>query len=182
VVVRGTPAARDRIDEAERRSEAGTLGSVIDDRVHDDEPVAPRARTNRGFWMVAGTMALTSIVVVVAIVANLGMKDTIAHAQHSLLLAESAARSIRTETGSYEGAGASGLALADIEAVGAGEPSTGLDQVSVHAGLSTWAAAVQARPGACFYVRLDASAEPTYGSGTVCTGREAERLATDTDW
>jgi len=161
----------------------GTLEGVIDDRIHGDpDDVAPRARTNRGFWMVAGTMALASIVVVVAIVANLGVKDTIAHAQHSLLLVQSAAQSIRTETGNYERAGASGLALADIETVGADEASTGLDQVSIYADTSTWAAAVEARPGACFYLRLDSSGDPSYGSGTVCTGREAERLATDSDW
>ncbi|HSL10362.1 MAG TPA: hypothetical protein VLA82_03510 [Actinomycetota bacterium] len=156
---------------------------MIDDR-RTDEPGDDLAspRTNRGFWTVAGTMALVSIVVVVAIVANLGMKDTIAHAQHSLLMVRSAAQSIRTETGSYEAAGATGLALADIEALGPDEASTGLDEVSVYAATSTWAAAVQARTGACFYLRIDSSGATTYGSGTVCTGREAERLAADSGW
>ena len=127
-------------------------------------------------------MALASVVVVTAIVSNLGVKDTIAHAQHSLLLVQSGARSISTETGSYAEADASGLAVAGLELVGPDTASTGLDQISVFADASTWAAAVEARPGACFYLRLGPSGDPTYGSGTVCTGREAERSALDTDW
>ena len=156
---------------------------MIDDRSRDDptSDVDP-PRSNRGFWMVAGTMALASIVVVTAIVSNLGVKDTIAHAQHSLLLVQTAAQSIRTETGSFDEADASGLAVADLDLVGPDTGSTDLDQVSVFADASTWAAAVQARPGACFYLRLGASGDPTYGSGTVCTGREAERSALDSDW
>jgi hypothetical protein len=156
---------------------------MLEDRPDDDlaDAVAP-GRRNRGFWMVAGTMALASIVVVVAIVSNLGVKNTIAHAQHSLLLVQSAAQSIRTETGGFGSADASGLAVAELDLVGPDTASTDLDQVSVFADASTWAAAVEARPGACFYLRIGPSGDPTYGSGTVCTGREAERSALDTDW
>jgi hypothetical protein len=162
---------------------------VLDDRSDLDrldgggEPTRS-PRTNRGFWMVAGTMALASIVVVVAIFANAGMKDTIGHAQHSLLTAQTAAAWERTQAGTFRGADAAGLAVAveDLTFVGADTPSQGLDEVSVFADDVTWAAAVQARPGACFFLRLAAGGEPTYGSGTVCTGREAARSATDTDW
>jgi len=158
---------------------------VIDDRSDDelvrDDVAGPR---NRGFWLVAGTMALAAIVVVVSIVANLGIKDTIAHAQHSLLTVQAAAEWERTQTGSFETADAAGLAVAvpDVTLVGADTSSNGLDEVSIDADASSWAAAVEARPGACFYLRLDANGRPTYGSGTVCTGREASRSAVDTDW
>jgi hypothetical protein len=167
--------------------DAGTLGRVIDDRA-DGAPLAdddaPSHRRNRGFWIVAATMALAAIVVVTSIVANLGVKDTIAHAQHSLLTVRSAAEWERTQSGSFRGADAAGIAAAvpDLDVVGGDTASGGLDEVSVYADESTWAAAVEARPGACFFLRLDATGEPTYGSGTVCTGREAERSALDTDW
>jgi hypothetical protein len=163
---------------------------VIDDRADRDRAGGevlggpPPARSTRGFWFVAGAMALAGIVVVVAIVANLGVKDTIAHAQHSLRTAQAAAEAIRADAGTFDEADAAGLAasLPDHAIVGAETPSTDLDEVSVSADDATWAAAVQVRPGACFYLRLDAMGTATYGSGTECTGREAERSAVDTDW
>ena len=176
---------------AERRGAAGRryAEGVIDDRpgidARPDAAEEPSSRRrDRGFWIVAGTMALASIVVVVAIVANAGVKDTIAHAQHSLLTAQTAAAWERSERGSFRGADAAGLSVAieDLSFVGADTASNGLDEVSVYAEDDTWAAAVRARPGACFFLRLTSTGEPTYGSGTVCTGREAARSATDTDW
>jgi hypothetical protein len=162
---------------------------MLDDRrddglLHDDDHVVSPPRRNRGFWLVAGTMVLASVVVVVAIFANLGVKDTIAHAQHSLLEVQAAAVWERTQTGSFRGADATGLAAAvpELRLVGADTASEELDEVSILADGSVWAAAVEARPGACFFLRLDAFGDPSYGSGTLCTGREAERWATDTDW
>ena len=129
-------------------------------------------------------MGLASIVVIGAIFANLGVKDTIAHAQHSLLTVQAAAEWERTQTGSFRGADAAGVAstVPDLTIVGDATASDGLDEVSVYADERVWAAAVEARPGACFYLRLDGTGDPTYGSGTVCTGREAERSALDSDW
>ena len=43
------------------------------------------------------------------------------------------------------------------------------------------AAAVQARPGACFYIHLTDAGDVFYGVGTVCTGSVAMR-ATDPRW
>jgi hypothetical protein len=158
---------------------------MLDDRADEDvvldEVASPR---NRGFWLIAGTMALASIVVIGAIFANIGVKDTIAHAQHSLLTVQAAAELERTQTGSFRGADAAGVASAvpDLTIVGDGAASGGLDEVSVYADETVWAAAVEARPGACFYLRLDGTGDPTYGSGTVCTGRQAERAALESDW
>ncbi len=61
------------------------------------------------------------------------------------------------------------------------EASFGLDVVSVSSSDTVWAAAVQARPGACFYIRLGVGADPRYGAGTDCTG-EAALLAADPRW
>ena len=61
------------------------------------------------------------------------------------------------------------------------EESTGLDQVSVATAGSAWGAAVQARPGACFYLHLTGTDTVLYGVGTVCTGQEALQ-ASDTQW
>ncbi len=59
--------------------------------------------------------------------------------------------------------------------------SVGLDDVSVSASDTVWAAAVQVRPGACFYIRLGAGADPRYGAGTECTG-DVALLARDPRW
>jgi hypothetical protein len=51
--------------------------------------------------------------------------------------------------------------------------------VSVLADGSVWAAAAQARPEACFYLRLELGADPRYGAGTACTGEAALAAAED---
>ena len=49
--------------------------------------------------------------------------------------------------------------------------STRPGQISVYASDTVWAAAVLVRPGACFYLKVDASKSITrYGAGTTCTG------------
>jgi hypothetical protein len=116
----------------------------------------------------------------IAIYANRGTKDTIAHAQHSLRAGEAAALAIYRESGSFEGADVAGLPAEGLRLVGPDEPSSGLDELSVLATSDGWAAAVQARPGACFYLRLEADAT-FYGAGTECTGRMAVQ-ASDSRW
>jgi hypothetical protein len=143
---------------------------------------APR-RANRGFWLVAGTMALACILLLVEIFANRGVKDTIAHAQSSLRVAQSVAERVHAETGSYRGANADDLHTEpSLSFGGQDDPSTGLDDVSVASSDLVWAAAVQARPGACFYLRLDAEGQVFYGSGTLCTGAEALTRAVESRW
>jgi hypothetical protein len=153
-------------------------------RAYDDElGPEPRPRSNRRFWLIAGAMALGGIVLVVEIFANRNIADTIGHAQHTLRQAQAGAELIRSRTGSYEEASAEELELDLPELVfrEAGDASFGLDVVSVAASETTWAAAVQARPGACFYLRLDVGSDPRYGSGSECTG-EAALEAEDTRW
>jgi hypothetical protein len=153
-------------------------------RAYDDElGPEPTPRSNRRFWLVAGAMALGGIVLIVEIFANRNIADTIGHAQHTLRQAQAGAELIRSRTGSFEEAGAEELAqdLPELAFRDEGDASFGLDVVSVSASETTWAAAVQARPGACFYLRLDVGSDPSYGSGGECSG-EAALQAEDTRW
>ncbi len=160
--------------ERELQDEASLQAHELDLRAEH----TPR-RSNRGFWMVVGALALSSIVLVVEIFANRPIADTIGHAQFDLRAAESAAAQTRASTGSFVGANADGINRAGLHdgrlrAVGPDEASGGLDEISVYADETTWAVAVSAKPGACFYLRLDAGRdEPLYGVGTICTAREA---------
>ena len=152
---------------------------TVSEAAPSEEVEAPPS--NRGFRIVAGSLALACLVIVVAIVANRPIKDTIAHAQHTLRTAHAAAQRAFDDTGSFAGADAAGLATAGgaLTFVGPDYVSSGLDDVSVSATGTVWAAAVQARPDACFYVRIEAGADPRYGAGTECTGRAA--LSADQD-
>jgi len=143
----------------------------------------PRRRRNRGFWLVAGTMLLACVVLVVEIFANRDIKDTIAHAQASLRSGQVAAERAYERDGSYRAATAETLATLEpsVIFVGPDEASSALDEVSVASSDDTWAAAVQARPGACFYLRLDADLQTYYGTGTVCSGTAALQ-ARDARW
>ena len=145
-------------------------------------------RHNRGFWLVAGSIGLACVLLVAAILYNAPMKETIGHAEATLRVAQAAAERIRDSKGSLGAADAARLAAADPSRTyrDAESASTGLDDVSIATGPTSWAAAVQARPGACFYIHLtdihltDAG-DVFYGVGTVCTGSVAMR-ATEPRW
>jgi hypothetical protein len=139
----------------------------------------PPAHRNRGFWLVIGVLLAAGAFLVVEILAHRPLANTIGHAQATLRLAQGAAEAVRSETGGFAEADAAGLATAapSLRFRDPGEPSGGLDEVSVAASGRIWAAAVQARPGACFYLRLEVGADPRYGSGTECTGEAALRAA-----
>jgi hypothetical protein len=138
---------------------------------------------NRGFWVVVGTLLAAGIFLVVEILAHRPLADTIGHAQATLRRAQAAAEAIEAQTGGFVEAEGARLAddLSGITVRPEREASTGLDDVSVAASERVWAAAVQARPGACFYLRLEVGADPRYGSGPSCTGEAALRAA-DPRW
>ncbi len=150
------------------------------------EPAA-HPRSNRGFWIVFVTLLFGSVFVIVEIFANRPIATTIGHAQNSLRVAQAGAELRLAETGSFSGADAEGLASSGIGAdeglvfVGPQAGSAGLDSISVYASGSEWAAAVEARPGACFYLYLKAGEDVRYGVGTVCTAAEALK-ARDPRW
>ncbi len=132
-------------------------------------------RSNRGFWLVAGSFALTGVILVGEILANRPISDTIGHAEYSLRTAQAAAERIHAARGSY--AEADPIAMASAAPAltyrQSDDPSTGPDDVSIAAGGDQWAAAVQARPGACFYLRVTDSGDTFYGAGTECTASAA---------
>jgi hypothetical protein len=132
---------------------------------------------NRGFWLVAGALLAAGTFLVVEILAHRPLADAIGHAQSTLRIVEGEALEIQSETGGFTDADAAGLVdlLPELTFRPAREASTGLDDVSVAASDRTWAAAVRARAGACFYLRLDVGGEPKYGSGPSCTGEAALR-------
>lgn len=146
-------------------------------------PAPARPRSNRGFWLVAGTIVIGSIFLLVEIWVNRDIKDAIAHAQFSLRTAQAAAEAIETDTGSFAGATAEGMAARDpsLTYLGPDEASRSLDAVSVATTPTEWGAAVETRPGACFYLRLRVGEDPLYGFGTECTGTVALQ-ATDPRW
>lgn len=141
-------------------------------------PAEPRP-SNRGFWLVLGAILAASAILMVEIFANRPIAETIGRAQHDLRAVEAEARSVLDATGTFEAADAEALDAAGLDGgalnvVGPDEASSGLGEVSVYADATTWAAAVSARPNACFYLKLVAGRDdPLYGVGTECTGREA---------
>jgi hypothetical protein len=148
-------------------------GSAFYGDVTEGEPIT---RSNRGFWLVTGALLLASLLTLLAIFANRSIGNDIGTAQHHLRVAQAAAQRVFTETGSFVGADAAGLTQGrydrgELIYIEGDTAATRLRAVSVTASASVWAAAVQVRPGACFYLRLNAGAEdPLYGVGTECTG------------
>jgi hypothetical protein len=151
-------------------------------RTYDAE-LGPEPRSNRGFWIVAGALAVGGIFLIVEIFANRPLANSIGHAQATLRRAQGEADITLARTGDFADAGAERLKerVPELTFRRADEESLGLDDVSVSATDTVWAAAVQVRPGACFYIRLGMGADPRYGAGTECTG-EAALSADDTRW
>ena len=140
-------------------------------------------RHNRGFWLVVGAIGLGCVLLVAAILYNAPMKETIGHAEDTLRVAQGAAQRIHDSDGSFGSADEAALAAADPSHTyrDGAAASTGLDDVSVATSPTSWAAAVEARAGACFYLHLTDAGAVFYGVGTVCTGSVALN-ATDPRW
>ena len=145
--------------------------------------LAVRRPSNRGFWLVAGSLLLACVLLVVEIFANHDIGDSISHAEHSLRVASAAAQAGFDRDGSYAAADAAAHTrrTPSLTFVDGDRPSTGLDQLSIVASDDGWAATVQTRPGACFYLRRTSGGDVFYGVGTGCAGRDALSAA-DTQW
>ena len=153
-------------------------------RAYDEElGPEPIGRSNRGFWVIAGTLLVGGLFLLVEIFANRPLANSIGHAQDTLRRAQAAAEIVRGREASFQEADADALGedVPELSFRPEDESSVGLDDVSVSASETVWAAAVQTRPGACFYIRLAIGADPRYGAGTECTG-EAALLAADPRW
>jgi hypothetical protein len=145
---------------------------------------AGATRRRHGFWYVVGAMALGCMVLLGEIFANRSIGNDIGTSEHDLRVAQSAAQQVLARTDSYSGADAAGLhGVGGITYTDARTSSSGLGNVSVYASDNVWAAAVRARPGACFYIRLDIGAKgTTYGGGAVCTAMAALSSSTGAKW
>jgi hypothetical protein len=163
------------------------VGMAADDeviRAYDAElGPEPTPRSNGGFWVVAGTLLFGCLFLLVEIFANRQLANSIGHAQDSLRRAQAAAEIIYGRTASYQEADFQSLGedVPDLTFRPGDEASIGLDDVSVSASELAWGAAVQTRPGACFYIHLQVGQDPRYGAGTECTG-EVALLANDPRW
>jgi hypothetical protein len=144
-------------------------------RAYEQELRAAPPRSNRGFWIVAGAMLVAVAFLLVQIFANRPLANAIANAQAALRRAQAAAEIELAREGDFLGADADGLSedLPGLSFRPADEPSAGPNDVSVFASSGEWAAAVQARAGACFYLRLVRGDDPRYGAGTECSGEAA---------
>ena len=141
----------------------------------------PMRRPGRGFLLVTVAMLLGAILLVVEIFSNRPLVSSIGHAQSDLTAARALALGVRSQTGTFDGADASGLSSADPTRryVGPDEESLGLGEVSVFASGTAWAAAVEVRPDACFYIFEEVGRPTRYGGGGLCTGRAALSAAQD---
>jgi len=142
---------------------------------------SPNRRPGRGFLIVTVAILLGGILLVVEIFSNRPLVSSIGHAQNDLRAARALALGVESQSGTFDGADASGLGAADHTRryLGSDQPSLGVGQVSVFASGISWAAAVAVRPGACFYIFEEVGRPTRYGGGDVCTGRAA--LAANAD-
>jgi len=152
------------------------------DELTDDGAPAPRGR-GRSAWIVFAALGFACVFVVVEIFANLGIKDSIGHAEQTLTIAQTAAGRVSAADGDLNGADHTRMAAVEpsLQWIAGGDQATGLDEVSVATENGDWGAAVEARPGACFYLHLTSDGGTFYGVGTSCTGQEALR-ATEPSW
>ena len=142
-----------------------------------EEPFEPMpARSNRGFWMVAGTIFLGGVVLMVEIFANRPQVNAISRTENDLRVAFRHAELIYSDGGSFTPAGAAGLAAIDQGRtyVDADTSVSAPGTVSVYASGSTWAEASRAAQGTCFYLMKEAGLTTRYlvADGD-CTAREA---------
>jgi hypothetical protein len=130
------------------------------------------------------TLVTLCAVVLVAIFANRPLVGAIARAESELRRARTLADQRFADGGTYQDADATSLAQQDdrVSYVAGDVESSGPGTVSVYAGATEWAAAVQARPGACFFIARTAGGPVRYGAGTTCTGDAAARAAVSDAW
>jgi len=156
--------------------------TLVADELTDDGAPLPQSR-GRSAWIVFAAIGFACMFVVVEIFANLGIKDSIGHAEQTLTVAQGAAARVAAADGSYQDADHLRLAAVEpsLQWIAGGDEATGLNEVSVATSNGDWGAAVEARPGACFYLHVTSEGTTLYGVGISCTGQEALR-ATDPRW
>ena len=138
--------------------------------------IQPRRVSNRGFWVVAGTIGLGAIVLMVEIFANRPLVNAISRTENDLKTALRGAERIYAQGGSFTPADADALGAADADRryVASDQPADQPGTVSVYASGDTWAASSPTRSGTCFSIKQVAGQDATYlVSDGDCTGIEA---------
>jgi type IV pilus assembly protein PilA len=131
---------------------------------------------------------IIGILIAIALPTFLGARSRAQNraAQSSLRNALVSAKTIFTDANNYTQADVSALTTAEpsLSFVAATTASTGPTIVSVNPVSATvWAGAAMAASGTCFYIKDSANGPGTqYGSGTTCTGTQANTSATLTAW
>src|SRR5436853_6177793 len=136
------------------------------DELTDDGAPAPRGR-GRSSWIVFAALGFACVFVVVEIFANLGIKDSIGHAEQTLTIAQAAAGRVSAADGSLNGADHTRMDAVEpsLQWIAGSDQATGPNEVSVATENGEWGAAVQARPGACFHLHLTTVRGPRYSVG-----------------
>src|ERR1041385_6902009 len=99
----------------------------------------------------------------VAIFANRPLVGAIAHSEKSLKDALAEAERIRGDGGTFAQASSEDLSGDGLTFISGNQVSDEPATVSVHATDTTWAAAVAARPNACFYIMQVVGEATRYG-------------------
>jgi len=135
--------------------------------------------SNGGFWKVLLALGAGGIAVVVLVIAfrPVARSGAVAYAQSNLRTAAEAAARVAEDEGSL--AAATPLRLRLDPAVGRllfidpDQSSNDSEVVSVSATQGAWTGAARADTGECFWVRVLASGQTAYGTGTDCSAEQA---------
>ncbi len=144
--------------------------------------VGPMA-SNRGFWKVLLAMGAGGIALVVLVIAfrPVARSGAVAFVQQNLRTAASAAQRVAEAEGSLQGATALRMgAEADVSDLLFIDPDTSSNDSEIVSVLATevaWTGAARADTGDCFWVRVEATGETLYGTGTDCSAEEASQAA-----
>jgi hypothetical protein len=137
------------------------------------------AESNRGFWKVLLSIGAGGVALVVLMIAfrPLARSGAVAYAQQNLRTAASVAERVAESDGSLEAATALRLKeepdVDDLLFIDPDTSSNDSEIVSVRATEAAWTGAARADTGDCFWVRVHATGETVYGTGTDCSAEAA---------
>lgn len=162
---------------------AASEGQILPEAQPRPSGIVGPVGSNRGFWKVFLALGVGGIALVVLVIAFRPVARTgaIAFAQSNLRTAAETAARIAEDEGSL--ADATPLRLRAEPEVGRllfvelDTSSNDSEIVSVWATADAWTGAARADTGRCFWVRILASGETEYGTGTDCSAEEAGEAA-----